>query len=147
MFGRMRVAVALAIGSVAAAAVGCGHAGPDTCGGYSVERQWDKRFRLTVTAKVTEPPQWKLDRDGNPSPASFGGDGIEEARALYGRVAHQRCLDLGFQESSGGAGLEWRAEKSVTSVSTCAEPGAPARRFYAIRIWGDHIRCEYVEDL
>lgn len=144
---RARGAVALALCFFSAAAGSCGHAGPDTCGGYSVERQWDKRFRLTVTAKVIRPPQWKLDRDGNPSPASFGGDGIEEARALYARVARQRCLDLGFQDHSGAAQLEWSAEKSVTSVSTCAEPGAPDQRLYAIRMWGDHIKCGYAEYL
>ena len=31
-----------------AAALSCAHAGRDTCGGYSLERQWDKRFRVTV---------------------------------------------------------------------------------------------------
>jgi hypothetical protein len=130
-----------------AAALSCAHAGPDTCGGYSVERQGDKRFRITVTAKVTAPPHWKLDEDGNPSPASFGGAGVEEARTLYGRVARQRCIELGFRDSDGEAWLEWPAEKQVTSVSTCADPGAPGKRTYAIRIWGDRITCRYVEYL
>ena len=70
---RLRTPIAVAL---AAAAVSCAHAGPDTCGGYQVERQWDARFRITVTAKVTEPPRWRLDDAGNPSPASFGGDGV-----------------------------------------------------------------------
>ena len=101
MFGRAHAAVTAALWLSTAAALSCAHAGPDTCGGYSVERQWDKRFRVTVTAKVTAPPQWKLDEDGNPSPASFGGDGVEEARTLYGRVARQRCIELGFHDSEG----------------------------------------------
>ena len=122
-------------------AASCGHSGPDTCGGYAVERQWNKKFRLTVTAKVTEPPRWKLDGDGNPSPASFGGDGIEEAQKLYARVALQRCIDLGFRPGEDEGHLAGRAEKRVTSVSTCADPGAPGKRFYAIRIWGDRITC------
>jgi hypothetical protein len=147
MSGRARAAVASALCLWAAAAVSCVHAGPDTCGGYSVERQWDKRFRLTVTAKVTEPPQWKLDEDGNPSPASFGGDGLEEARKLYARVALQRCLELGFRESSAGGQLRWRAQKNVTSVSTCVDPAARGKRFYAIRLWGDRITCQYVHYL
>jgi hypothetical protein len=143
MFGRARAAVPLGICLLSA--ISCAHPGPDTCGGYSVERQWDKRFRVTAIAKVTEPPHWKLDEDGNPSPASFGGDGVEEARTLYGRVARQRCIELGFRDSSGPATLEWRAEKQVTSVSTCADPATPGKRAYAIRIWGDHITCEYLE--
>ena len=147
MFGRAHAAVTAALWLSTAAAFSCAHAGPDTCGGYSVERQWDKRFRVTVTAKVTAPPQWKLDEDGDPSPASFGGDGVEEARTLYMRIARQRCIELGFRDSDGHAMLRWPAQKEVTSVSTCADPGAPGKRTYAIRIWGDRITCEYVHYL
>jgi hypothetical protein len=143
MSGRARASVASALCLSVAAAVSCGHAGPDTCGGYSVERQWNKRFRLTVTAKVTEPPQWKLDEDAHPSPTSFGSGGIEAAHALYMRVALQRCNELGFREDSGGGHLRLHTEKYLTSVSTCADPGAPGKRFYAIRMWGDRISCEY----
>jgi hypothetical protein len=137
-----RGAVTGLFGFALLSAASCGHSGPDTCGGYAVERQWNKKFRLTVTAKVTEPPQWKLDEDGNPSVASFGGDGIEEAQKLYARVARQRCIDLGFRADGSEGHLEWRAKKHVTSVSTCADPGAPGTRYYAIRIWGDQITCE-----
>jgi hypothetical protein len=147
MSGRARASAPLALGLLAAAAVSCAHAGPDTCGGYSVERQMDQRFRVTVTAKVTAPPQWKLDEDGNPTPASFGGDGVTEARALYTRLAHERCLELGYRDHDGRADLEWPADKSVTSVSTCADPGPRGKRTYAIRIWGDRIRCVYTEAL
>jgi hypothetical protein len=143
----VKASVASALCLSAAAALSCAHAGPDTCGGYSLERQSDQQFRLTVTAKVTAPPQWKLDEDGNPSPASFGGDGVEEARALFRRVAHARCLELGFHERRGNATLEWRADKEVTSVSTCADPAAPGPRRYAIRIWADRITCLYAEYL
>jgi hypothetical protein len=122
----------------------CAHPGPSTCGGYSLERQWKKHFRLTVTSKVTEAPQWKLDEDGNPSPASFGGAGVEEAQNLYARIARQRCYDLGFRDGSGGGDLEWYAERNVTSISTCVDPGAPGKHYYAIRIWGDRISCRYV---
>lgn len=133
--------------ALAAPALSCGHTGADTCGGFSLERQWDKRFRVTVTWKVTAPPAWKVDEQGNPSPASFGGEGVPEARELYGRVARQRCLELGFQDRQGRSTLEWRAQKQVVSVSTCADPAASGQRFYAIRIWGDRISCQYVEYL
>jgi hypothetical protein len=49
MSGHGRGAIALALWFFSAAAASCGHAGPDTCGGYAVDWQWDKRFRLTVT--------------------------------------------------------------------------------------------------
>ena len=147
MPGRRRAAVTFILGLSATAALSCGHAGPDTCGGYSLERQWDQRFRLTVTTKVMAAPQWKLDEAGNPSPASFGGAGVEEARALFHRVARERCLALGFQDHDGRSTLEWRGEKNVTSVATCADPDAHGQRRYAIRIWGDRIRCEYVNYL
>ena len=147
MCSRARAGVLLALGLLAVTAAACGHAGPDTCGGYSVERQWDQRFRVTVSAKVTAPPNWKLDEAGNPLPASFGGAGVEEARTLYWRVARQRCIDLGFHDHDGRAQLEWPAEKEVTSVSTCVDPAARGKLSYAIRIWGDHVRCAYVEYL
>ena len=143
MSARVR-ALALCLFVFSTAAVACAHAGPDTCGGYSVERQWDQHFRVTVTARVTEPPRWKLDADGNPSPASFGGEGVAEARTLYERAARQRCIDLGFRDKSDDDDLEWPAQKQVISVSTCADPGAPGKRYYAIRMWGDRLRCGYV---
>ncbi len=149
MFGGAHSSVSLTVClfSLSAAVVSCAHPGPDTCGGYDVERQWDKQFRVTLTAKVTEPPRWKLDEDGDPSPASFGGAGVEEARARYQRLLHQRCIELGFHESEGRARLEARATKEVTSVSTCVDPGAHGQRYYAIRIWGDRITCQYVRYL
>jgi hypothetical protein len=73
--------------------------------------------------------------------------GVEEAGALYTRLAHARCLELGFHDHDGRADLEWPAEKQVTSVSTCADPAARGTRSYAIRVWGDRIRCVYVEYL
>ena len=142
-----RASVIFALGLFAAAAVSCAHAGPDTCGGYSVERQWDQRFRVTVTAKVSAPPAWKLDEVGDPLPASFGGAGVEEAQTLYRNVARQRCIELGFHDHDGRGTLEWQADKSVASVSTCADPGAHGQRSYAIRIWGDRIICRYVRYL
>ena len=147
MFGRAPAFVSLAVCLLVAADLSCAHAGPDTCGGYSVERQWNKRFRVTVTAKATEPPQWKLGEDGNPSAASFGGASLDAAQALYTRVARQRCIDLGYREGTADGHLQWHADKQVTSVSTCADPGAPGKRYYAIRIWGDRLTCEYVYPL
>ena len=147
MSGRARASVASALCLWVAAGVSCAHAGPDTCGGYSVERQWNQRFRVTVTAKAIEAPQWKLGEDGNPSAASFGRASLEEARKLYGRVARQRCIDLGYREGSADGHLQWHADKQVTSVSTCADPGAPGKRYYAIRIWGDRLTCEYVHPM
>ena len=88
-----------------------------------------------------------MDENGDPSPASFGGDGVEEARTLYGRVAHQRCIELGFRDSEGRADLEWRAEKQVDLRLHLRGSGCAGQRYYAIRIWGDRIRCEYVEYL
>ena len=99
------------------------------------------------------------DREGDRAAAMEAGRGRQPVAGVVRRRRRRRGADpvrarrppalhrARLSRHRGRADLGWPAEKQVTSVSTCADPDAPGKRTYAIRIWGDRIRCEYVEYL